>query len=68
MTLAPFLLAAFFGLLISALLYFVLVWPAREPDDNDDNDDLDHPGNAVIDRRAGKVARSAGAAAGGDPA
>lgn len=28
---APFLLAAFFGLLISALLYFVFMWPSREP-------------------------------------
>lgn len=38
MTLAPYLLALTFGLLISALLHFVLVWPAREPDDADDGD------------------------------
>jgi hypothetical protein len=38
MTLAPFLLAAFFGLLISALLYFVLIWPSREPPEANDND------------------------------
>ena len=31
MTLAPYLLALTFGLLISALLHFVLVWPGREP-------------------------------------
>lgn len=38
MTLAPYLLALTFGLLISALLHFVLVWPSREPaaDDADD--------------------------------
>jgi hypothetical protein len=35
---APFLLAAFFGLLISALLYFVFMWPSREPPEPaDDN-------------------------------
>lgn len=65
MALAPFLLAAFFGLLISALLYFVLVWPAREPGDEDD---LDHPGEAVTGHLDGKAAPGAGAAAGGDPA
>jgi hypothetical protein len=41
MTLAPFLLAAFFGLLISALLYFVLIWPSREPPEPNDDDDGD---------------------------
>jgi len=38
MTLAPYLLALTFGLLISALLYFVLVWPAREPAEDADAD------------------------------
>jgi hypothetical protein len=51
MTLAPFLLAAFFGLLISALLHFVLVWPAREPPDDDaddpDGDDAPAPSDLV---------------------
>lgn len=42
MTLAPYLLALTFGLLISALLYFVLVWPAREP-----AEDADADGNAA---------------------
>lgn len=31
---APFALALGFGLLISATLYFVLVWPSREPEDD----------------------------------
>jgi hypothetical protein len=64
MTLAPFLLAAFFGLLISALLHFVLIWPAREPPDGDDGDtgdaDAGHasaPGDLVRpDRKRGRRA------------
>jgi hypothetical protein len=36
MTLAPYLLALTFGLLISALLHFVLVWPGREPAEDAD--------------------------------
>lgn len=36
MSLAPVLLALTFGLLISALLHFVLVWPAREPVEDDE--------------------------------
>ena len=27
----PIYLAVFFGLLVSAMLYFVFFWPAREP-------------------------------------
>lgn len=29
----PFALAIFFGLLVSAGLYFIFLWPGREPDD-----------------------------------
>jgi hypothetical protein len=47
MTLAPYLLALTFGLLISALLHFVLVWPAREPVDEADADAANAPGNAA---------------------
>lgn len=61
MTLAPFLLAAFFGLLISAVLHFVLVWPAREPADDDagapDPGDAPAPGDLVrSDRKRGRRA------------
>ena len=70
MTLAPFLLAAVFGLLISALLYFVLIWPSREPPEADDDDDSDagragsqagtqEPGAGNLDRPAGKRGRNA---------
>ena len=31
----PFALAIFFGLLVSAGLYFIFLWPGREPDDDD---------------------------------
>ncbi len=58
MTLAPYLLALTFGLLISALLYFVLVWPAREPAEDADADgsaaagaDADAPVPAPTRRR-----------------
>lgn len=33
----PFALALVFGLLISATLYFIVVWPAREPDEDPDD-------------------------------
>lgn len=46
MTLAPYLLALTFGLLISALLHFVLVWPAREPADDADAGSAPAPGTA----------------------
>jgi hypothetical protein len=63
MTLAPFLLAAFFGLLISALLYFVLIWPSREPPDVDDDaatgDGSREPDAGNLDRAAGKRGRAA---------
>ncbi len=32
---APFILALVFGLLISGTLYFIFVWPRREPDDDE---------------------------------
>lgn len=51
MTLAPYLLALTFGLLISALLHFVLVWPSREPADDDadagDAGSVPAPGTAL---------------------
>ena len=34
----PVILAVVFGLLISALLHFVLIWPKREPRDSDPDD------------------------------
>lgn len=34
----PYLLVLVFGLLISACLHFILVWPSQEPDDDDDDD------------------------------
>ena len=30
----PIYLAVFFGLLVSAMLYFIFFWPAREPADD----------------------------------
>ena len=32
---APFALALFVGLLVSALLHFVLIWPKQEPEDDE---------------------------------
>ncbi len=29
----PFILAVVFGILISAMIYFIFLWPSREPDD-----------------------------------
>jgi hypothetical protein len=29
----PFILALVFGVLISATIYFIFLWPSREPDD-----------------------------------
>jgi hypothetical protein len=53
---APFLLAAFFGLLISALLYFVFMWPSREPPEPDtDSEAAEHgPDPGTLDRAAGQ--------------
>jgi len=31
----PFILALVFGLAISATIYFIFVWPRREPEDED---------------------------------
>lgn len=31
----PLVIAVVFGLLISAALYFILLWPGREPDDDE---------------------------------
>jgi hypothetical protein len=68
MTLAPFLLAAVFGLMISALLYFVLIWPSREPPEADDDaHDADseagthEPDAGNLDRAAGEHGQSAAA-------
>lgn len=30
----PFALAIAFGLLVSAALYFIFLWPGRDPDDD----------------------------------
>lgn len=35
----PVILAVVFGLLISALLHFVLVWPKQEPPDDGPDED-----------------------------
>ena len=35
----PYAIAVFAGLLTSAALYFALVWPQREPPDDDDRED-----------------------------
>jgi hypothetical protein len=32
----PFALALVFGLLVSATMHFMFVWPRREPPDDDD--------------------------------
>jgi hypothetical protein len=32
---SPYMLAVVFGLGVSALIYFVFVWPSREPPDDD---------------------------------
>lgn len=57
---APYLLAAFFGLLISATLHFVLIWPAQEPRDDSDEGDhadaTDAPAPADLDHPAGERA------------
>lgn len=34
---APYFLAILFGLLISATLHLLLVWPSQEPDDAEDD-------------------------------
>lgn len=49
---APFALALFFGLLISATLYFVLVWPSREPGPEDAAGPGSGPGDAAGQGRA----------------
>lgn len=33
----PYLLAIFFGLLISATLHLIFVWPSQEPDEGEDD-------------------------------
>lgn len=45
----PFLLALVFGLLVSATLYFTVLWPQHEPADDDDPDD-DAPAGAPAAR------------------
>lgn len=60
MTLAPYLLALTFGLLISALLHFVLVWPAREP--AEDGDGAAGPSGDAAATAPGDAAATAGAA------
>lgn len=32
----PFVIAVVFGLLISLALYFILFWPGREPEDDEE--------------------------------
>jgi hypothetical protein len=32
---SPYTLAVVFGLAVSALVYFVFIWPSREPPDDD---------------------------------
>jgi hypothetical protein len=34
----PYLLALIIGLLVSATIYFVWVWPQREPEDDEPGD------------------------------
>ncbi|WP_428264187.1 hypothetical protein [Haliangium sp.] len=41
---SPYLLAVIFGLLVSALLYFVLLWPGREPPEPPADPDDSPPG------------------------
>jgi len=41
MTWAPFALAVGFGLIVSAGIYFTIMWPDVEPDDDDDGDEAD---------------------------
>ena len=36
MTWAPFALAVVFGLIVSAGIYFTVMWPDLEPDDGDE--------------------------------
>ena len=36
----PYALAVVFGIVVSAAIYFVVMWPQVEPDDEDDNDAL----------------------------
>lgn len=35
----PFALAIFMGLLVSAAIYFIVMWPQVEPDDDADEDE-----------------------------
>lgn len=35
----PYALAVAFGVVVSAAIYFVVMWPQVEPDDPDDGDD-----------------------------
>ena len=41
----PYLLAILFGLLISATLHLILVWPAQEPNEDDEVDEVDDLGH-----------------------
>jgi hypothetical protein len=42
----PFALALVLGLLVSAGLYYAYLWPQVEPDDDNDGEEADPPGEA----------------------
>lgn len=46
MSWAPIFIALVLGLLISATLHFIFIWPAQEPLDDETGDDID--GSIVI--------------------
>ncbi|MBZ0232398.1 MAG: hypothetical protein K8M05_08600 [Deltaproteobacteria bacterium] len=47
----PFALAILFGLLVSAAIYFIVMWPQVEPDDEvDEADDAELPTGEPAER------------------
>ena len=52
MTWAPFALAVVFGLIVSAGIYFTMMWPDVEPlDEGEDGDDGEPAAGAEADRK-----------------
>jgi len=65
----PFVLAVVMGLVVSAIIYFVVMWPQVEPDEPDEPDEADDPDHP--DRRDPGDGRDPGGdppGPGGDPA
>lgn len=65
----PFALAVVFGLVVSAGLYFIVMWPQIEPDDEGDaDDDAGEAGEATVEPVAAAPAITDGPELGAEPA